>query len=156
MFSKDGRQADATYFSNRWSSSQHSTLSFFSKWGFVFQGPVTYFQLTHTQELTTLLKFLPKIKTNSWSNFSFALRKVWCEKLLQSSSFIYRKKRRVKNRTKQGDESILYSLHIHIFFKDILQLKSKCLFFYVSSFAFRFTFLSKHWWRWLLKYLKAI
>ena len=153
MFSKDGRQADATYFSNRWSSSQHSTFSFFSKWGFVFQGPVTYFQLTHTQELTTLLKFLPKIKTNSWSYFSFALRKVWCEKLLQSSSFIYRKKRRVKNRTKQGDESILYSLHI--FFKDILQLKSKCLFFYVSSFAFRFTFLSKHRW-WLLKYLKAI
>lgn len=156
MFSKDGRQADATYFSNRWSSSQHSTFSFFSKWGFVFQGPVTYFQLTHTQELTTTLKFLPKIKTNIWSYFSFALRKVWCEKLLQSSSFIYRKKRRrVKNRTKQGDESILYSLHLHIFFKDILQLKSKCLFFYVSSFAFRFTFLSKHRW-WLLKYLKAI
>ena len=102
MFSKDGRQADATYFSNRWSSSQHSTFSFFSKWGFVFQGPVTYFQLTHTQELTTTLKFLPKIKTNIWSYFSFALRKVWCEKLLQSSSFIYRKKRRVKNRTKQG------------------------------------------------------
>ena len=156
MFSKDGRQADATYFSNRWSSSQHSTFSFFSKWGFVFQGPVTYFQLTHTQELTTSLKFLPKIKTNIWSYFSFALRKVWCEKLLQSSSFIYRKKRRrVKNRTKQGDEFILYSLHLHIFFKDILQLKSKCLFFYVSSFAFRFTFLSKHRW-WLLKYLKAI
>ena len=108
----------------------------------------------HTLKNSLLFwSFFQKSKQTVEVTLVLALRKVWCEKLLQSSSFIYRKKRRVKNRTKQGDESILYSLHI--FFKDILQLKSKCLFFYVSSFAFRFTFLSNHRW-WLLKYLKAI
>ena len=153
MFSKDGRQADATYFSNRWSSSQHSTFSFFSKWGFVFQGPVTYFQLTHTQELTTSLKFLPESKQTVEVTLVLPWEKSWCEKLLQSSSFIYRRGE-LKTEQNKGWNYTLQFTHTHIFFKDILQLQ--CLSYYVSSFAFRFTFLSKHRWWWLLKYLKAI
>ena len=63
--------------------------------------------------------------------------------------------RRGELKTEQNKGMNLY-FTVYTFSSDILQLKSKCLFFYVSSFAFRFTFLSKHRWRLLLKYLKAI
>ena len=82
----------------------HSTLHFrsFPNGALFFKGRLLT-SSWHTLKNSLLFwSFFQKSKQTVEVTLVLALRKVWCEKLLQSSSFIYRKKRRVKNRTKQG------------------------------------------------------